>query len=1671
MDDFRRFAVLANISNTVGVARLDLRRFLMLVALGLMFVIGPRSVEAWDQSRCAPGGAPQGQCTGPEPIPGAWQYGHCWAALACADTWEVTDCRASGGTPVPPQGAACGWTCDYSFPFSWTSENQAPLLRESLRLKYSNGLCPGYVNPTPWGTDYPGGTLCSSKPLPGVVYQLGVRVYERRHADAFGYRLNSNNQCSIPEGISLSMGRGRSLALRCPPGYQQIPGQQGCVRQADDTCPVGNPVSIATGAKLHAETDLDLGTDGGIRIQRYYNSGGYFRPWSDSGARSFLGGYWRASFDARVYPLPGNQKVFAIAHRADGRVIQFDLSGVELEKVNGRPTYRISNHTFELGQQGYRIQTGDDAVELYDSQGRLVQVTNREGRTTTISWGNSALPDAPPVSLRDDRGLQVNIFGPMPIQAPWVDSGQRRYEVTLTGSPGNAPWKLIYDIDPTHGLSAVYRYDQSSTNPVEWTSYSYRPDGDFRGLLTGVGHYRGFGLSSTPIHGSGYTYDDAGRVTSSQSGNRTFAYEYSANGATVTDPLGTARTYTTVLQSGATRITGVSQPCPSCGAGNAQSREYDSNGFLSASIDYRGVRTEYLHDSRGRLLRKIEAASCPASVPRCAESRRVTEEDWHANFSVATETRVKDRNGVLQKLTRRSVNDRGQIVATCDVDPNGSKAATSYVCGSATNAPVGVRQTRRSYCEASDLLVPGTTCPTIGLLRTIDGPRTDVSDLTTYEYRPEDFNQAQCLANPSPINCPCSFQPTQCVYRRGDLWKITNPLGHVTTIASTNLGGEPKDVLDANGVGTRLVYDERRRLVSRVEGIVAGGSGATTSYAYDGLGRLTRTTGPDGSYLEYSYNWEGFLSRVVDNAGNFVEIRTDNAGNRLIEKRGGLIEALTYRIAREYDALGRLLRERDALDANGNPLTPISSNDDNAMGRLTSTLAHDPNGNVTSRVDARGRLTEMQYDAIGRVFLTVDALRPNCGLDPHCGRTRQEHDALDRIVAVTDPKGLTTSYTYDGLGNQVRQVSPDTGVTEYGNSTQPGHDAAGNVIHAMDARGVVSLRSYDGLGRVALVQYPQQPASNQSFVYDAPDAGCPAGERYSVGRLARSVSSAGSTVYCHDARGNIVRRIETPVWPSLDGSPVTGPAIVTRWQFDSSNRVIGVTYPSGLFVEFQRNSRGQVSQIRYRLPGQSVSNSLLSSISYLPFGPISQITYANGLTMQRPHDRNYRIDAITSTVGLSVDYTFDAAGLMTGFTSTGAPSVARAFEYDPLDRLTVVRDGANSLLESFSYDATGNRMEKRVGPQAQTYEYPVDSHRLTRVGPETRDYDPSGNMILQSRPQNQTVLGAPGLEAKAGAVVRGTFEYDSRNRLVRYLRGCIGLPCMLGGFEAVYGHNNEGARLWKATNLYPGTQRNVTMFAYDGWALLGEYDTVGAAEREYIWLDGAPVGIVKYGATTPVVSHVQFDHLGTPRVVVDPARSASVWRWDLSGGAFGDSPPITDADGDGVAMTFGLRYPGQHFDAETGLHYNYFRDYEPQSGRYLQSDPVGLAGGINTYAYVGSAPTHYVDPKGLSRERVRNIPCDSEESDRCRAYCQSMGRTMESCMRVEKFKIVRFTRGVGVWNWVKINESCSCNESFCERNPTTCTVGLGALILGICLTPWPDDVVIPALIGVAAAGG
>lgn len=256
----------------------------------------------------------------------------------------------------------------------------------------------------------------------------------------------------------------------------------------------------------------------------------------------------------------------------------------------------------------------------------------------------------------------------------------------------------------------------------------------------------------------------------------------------------------------------------------------------------------------------------------------------------------------------------------------------------------------------------------LGLLESVDGPRTDVADITRFAYD-----------------------------ERGNLVSVTNALDYLTEIIAHDDHGRPLAIRDPNGNVTALTYDARGRLISRTI------DGQATSFNYDAAGNLLRATLPNGAFLQHTYDAAHRLIGMEDNIGNRIDYTLDPLGNRIRED--------------VKDPGGTLRRTQSWLYNEINRLVQNTSGENQ-----TALYAYDANGNPVSITDPNGNATTQRFDALNRQIETTDALN---------GVTSFTYDPRDNITAMIDPRGLTTTYSYDGLDNLVQQNSPDTGTMTY----------------------------------------------------------------------------------------------------------------------------------------------------------------------------------------------------------------------------------------------------------------------------------------------------------------------------------------------------------------------------------------------------------------------------------------------------------------------------------------------------------------------------------------------------------------------------------------------------------------------------------------------------------------
>jgi RHS repeat-associated protein len=445
--------------------------------------------------------------------------------------------------------------------------------------------------------------------------------------------------------------------------------------------------------------------------------------------------------------------------------------------------------------------------------------------------------------------------------------------------------------------------------------------------------------------------------------------------------------------------------------------------------------------------------------------------------------------------------------------------------------------------------------------------------------------------------------------------------------------------------------------------------------------------------------------------------------------------------------------------------------------------------------------------------------------------------------------------------------------------------------------------------------------------------------------------ASGSTVWCYNRFGDLTRKVQR----------TANQTMTLRWVYQADGRVQKTVYPGNTEVDYRYDTQGRVSEIG--VTGGSGRQVLLKNATYQPFGAVRQWLFGNDLALRRTVNLNGQPVAVEdgpqngAGPGIRLGYAFDEVGNLKSLHSGGQTNGRmQTYAYDGLDRLTEVKDTSGVVLESYTYDRTGNRQTAGAwvandaggGPgggtptfefQTVQYGYASDSHRLLSVGNEPRNYDGAGNL---------TQLGDPALPGGA----RRMLAYNDANRMSEVSRP--------SGVLASYVYNANGERVRRTVNGFD----TYTLYDPEGrW--LGDFNSAGSPVQMAIWLGDLPVGLLIGAGNQQKLYYIEADALGSPRAVIDPQRNVAVWRWDAVGEAFGSHYPSEDPDGDGVVFNLDMRFPGQRFDSVTGLNYNYFRDYDPSTGRYVQSDPIGLRGGISTYSYVGANPLMLSDRFGL----------------------------------------------------------------------------------------------------------
>ncbi len=862
--------------------------------------------------------------------------------------------------------------------------------------------------------------------------------------------------------------------------------------------------------------------------------------------------------------------------------------------------------------------------------------------------------------------------------------------------------------------------------------------------------------------------------------------------------------------------------------------EFDTQGLLTKKTNSAGQIVKHLYNGRNQETAVERWITDPVSSEQTLQKRVEYGYDSRGNLTLFANY---DGSQLLDK-TVTTYNDNNKMETESEIAPDGETRTTTYVYNS--------NQT----------------------LKSVDGPRTDVNDITSYAYD--------------------EFQ---------NLISVTNALSQTVKFENFNNDGLPLTIIDVNGVKHLFEYFPNGRIKS------ASSNGVATNFEWYDFNQIRKVIRASGQSVTYEYqlltdsnpqpiatqsSLDSGNSRTGSNFGmssisNFKRVRyvvkavQDNLGNRIelgIDSFGNITSYqikdtegdVKYARTQTFDNLGALYKQ---LGNNG------QSNEFN----------YDSHGNLSSITNALNNTTVSEFDSLNQLNKITDPLNAT---------TEFSYGTDQSLQSVNDAENKKTEYEYNAFYELIKLTSPDTGTTTYT------YEKAGNRLTQTDARGVTVTYTYDALNRVTSESYADV-SENVSYVYDEITNG-----NIGVGRLTSVISQGGSSTYTYNHFGRVSK--ETQV--------IDGKTYITEYHFDASAKLTSITYPSGRVLSYTFDSLDRVSGMSSNYQNQVTT--LASKMTYLPFGPLNSLENGNGKILSNTYDLDYRLtDKSVSGITTS-SYAYDLTNNITSISDSLDTGNNQTLTYDKLSRLLLAKGGYGDL--GFSYDNIGNRLTKSENSSADVYSYAEESHRLIKItgtNPNNFTHDAIGNTLIKGEL---------------------TFTYNQKGRLKTAAKD---------GMNASYEYNYRGERIAKLVNGV------TTHFIYDlNGQLIAEADSNGAIQKEYIYLNGQRLASVVSGA----LYYVHTDHLGTPIALTDEAGTV---QWKAHYTPFGKT--IIDVNN----LSQNIRFPGQYFDQETGLHYNYFRDYDPEIGRYIQSDPIGLNGGINTYGYVGGNPLKYTDANGL----------------------------------------------------------------------------------------------------------
>ncbi len=750
----------------------------------------------------------------------------------------------------------------------------------------------------------------------------------------------------------------------------------------------------------------------------------------------------------------------------------------------------------------------------------------------------------------------------------------------------------------------------------------------------------------------------------------------------------------------------------------------------------------------------------------------------------------------------------------------------------------------------------------------------------------------------------------------GNVATLTDGEGYAWHYSYNNLGQVTR-IEDPNGHVTQVGYDAHGNVL-----FTEDANGSRFEYTYDRTDRPLQVTDPRGKKSGLDYDAAGRIRRLVDPYGAAVQLQYNQRGQ--LEQASDASQQ-TARFS--YDLFGRI---RSATDGQGNVVGFDYADIDGAdRGTGLVTRVSYPTYQRLMQYNQRGWLTKSEssvendrrtiisdYEVRGLLKKSTDVQGKSKAI---------EYDRLARPVAVKDELGSTTQYAYDHRSNLVRIVDASGNVTRLsydrrnklieetngaGESTRYSYDPAGRLLRLMRPSGVSVEMEYDPAGRLVARNAKRADGSlesRHSFEWDASS------------HLVAWQTADASAILSYDDNGNMLKEVLTQ-----------GSVVLSRsYSYYPNQQLKTYTAPDGETITYAYDGNGSLA----RMDVPSVGSVTLTKRQWL--SP-TEVLYPGGtriLIGRNAYGEAASLRAISpQQVALhSQDYVRGDLGQVVEEEIDGKAST---YTYDDALRLVEANKSGLQYDQKLTLDALGNRLTDSQSSGEWRYDA---ANRLVQRGDKIYRYDADGSLLS---------IGGGGQ----------TFVYDAYGRLAEVRDSG-------GRLVARYSYDPFGYRLSKEVTEVgtsaTGATAGKTYFMQGGEGLLAEADAAGTVVRTYGWKPGGSYGSSPvYTRQNGLYYFYINDERGVPRRVIN-TEGATVWE-AVEYSVFGHAVVAA-----GEQMFQPWRFQGQYYDRETGLHYNVHRYYDPGTGRYTTSDPLGLAGGLNAYLYANASPTLFNDPYGL----------------------------------------------------------------------------------------------------------